>query len=468
MKFAARSGRNPLADEITVRSSATPRVNSSAQPLLPAEVSASGRALEPETRAYFEHRFGHDFSRVRVHADSAAASSASAAGAMAYTVGSDIVFGAGLYSPKSESGRTLLAHELAHVVQQQRPAGGISQSEHEYEAVTAADQAVKGEQGRVRLAARVSMQRQALPAMVPQTDLTESASPTIAAAIGSVTLDGFTTGKADISSTNRTKLEHTVETIIKLLKKYPASKIHVIGYTDAVGQENNNQALGQERADSVQAALMGLGIPEVAMQVESRGAADLLVKTTKADPRNRRVEIRFETSTMFRGAMSQGLTLTPNSGERTPSTFVPGGQGFSGLADVCVQNPTLCYGKGSVDPGGVPKLPPAALQSIPDDTPFQRMDVLGANEPYTSHGRSPQEGGDLRQTWARLYWKYRKVYGLSEELAAKAANSELSATAGKEQSRDNPNALDRGDTEMKRAYPDATTVGPASVTIFKF
>jgi hypothetical protein len=63
-------------------------------------------------------RFGHDFSRVRVHTDTTAARSAAAVSALAYTVGSDVVFAHGAYRPTTRSGAALLAHELAHVVQQ--------------------------------------------------------------------------------------------------------------------------------------------------------------------------------------------------------------------------------------------------------------------------------------------------------------------------------------------------------------
>jgi len=65
-----------------------------------------------------ESRFGHDFSRVRVHIDAQADESAQAINALAYTVGRDIVFAAGQYAPETTKGRRLLAHELAHVMQQ--------------------------------------------------------------------------------------------------------------------------------------------------------------------------------------------------------------------------------------------------------------------------------------------------------------------------------------------------------------
>jgi len=81
-------------------------------------LAAHGRPLEPALRQDMEHRFGHDFSQVKIHADGAAGQSARAVNAQAYTVGSDIVFGAGRFAPATHAGRRLLAHELTHVIQQ--------------------------------------------------------------------------------------------------------------------------------------------------------------------------------------------------------------------------------------------------------------------------------------------------------------------------------------------------------------
>jgi hypothetical protein len=79
-----------------------------------------GRSLDPNTRAFMEPRLGHDLSGVRVHTGAPAALSAQALNAQAYTVGQNIVFGAGRYVPHSPTGRQLLAHELVHVIQQNR------------------------------------------------------------------------------------------------------------------------------------------------------------------------------------------------------------------------------------------------------------------------------------------------------------------------------------------------------------
>jgi hypothetical protein len=89
-----------------------------APPVVHRTLHSSSQALDAETRAALEPRFGHNFSSVRVHTDAQAAESARAVGALAYTVGCDIVFDNGYYAPRSAEGQHLLAHELTHVVQQ--------------------------------------------------------------------------------------------------------------------------------------------------------------------------------------------------------------------------------------------------------------------------------------------------------------------------------------------------------------
>lgn len=86
--------------------------------------SATARPLPAAQRSFFESAFGQDFSQVRVHTDAGAQALAGALGAKAVTHGEDIAFGAGRYVPGSSTGRTLLAHELAHVAQQRQGGGG--------------------------------------------------------------------------------------------------------------------------------------------------------------------------------------------------------------------------------------------------------------------------------------------------------------------------------------------------------
>ncbi len=91
-------------------------------------IGGRGRPLGAGERAYFEPRLGRDLADVRVHDDAAAARSADAISARAYTHGRDVVFAAGEYRPATGEGRWLLAHELAHVVQQDGASGPIQRA----------------------------------------------------------------------------------------------------------------------------------------------------------------------------------------------------------------------------------------------------------------------------------------------------------------------------------------------------
>jgi len=101
---------------------ATPRSavedNPSAPPIVGETLRSPGHQLDRSTRAFMEQRFGHDFSKVKVHSDAHAATAAAAVNALAFTNANHIVFGAGQYAPATSWGRSLLAHELSHVVQQ--------------------------------------------------------------------------------------------------------------------------------------------------------------------------------------------------------------------------------------------------------------------------------------------------------------------------------------------------------------
>lgn len=116
-----------LPTRFTVSGAPAPIQRSSEQPTgqtdaAPASVDAvlagSGRPLEPTLRQDMEQRFGHDFSKVRLHSGAVAEQSAREVNASAYTVGHNIVFGEGQFALGTHKGRHLIAHELAHVVQQ--------------------------------------------------------------------------------------------------------------------------------------------------------------------------------------------------------------------------------------------------------------------------------------------------------------------------------------------------------------
>jgi len=141
------------ASQVTLqRSTATEECDqrSDIPPIVHEALDSSGQPLDTGTRALFEPRFGHDFGGVRVHIDSEAAESARAVNALAYTVGRDVVFGAGQFAPHSYEGRKLIAHELTHVVQQrsavQLPDGvGKTGDRYEQRADAVASRVVAGE-----------------------------------------------------------------------------------------------------------------------------------------------------------------------------------------------------------------------------------------------------------------------------------------------------------------------------------
>src|SRR5262249_558515 len=115
--------------------------HSSVPPIVHEVLHAPGQSLDAATRAFMEPRFGHDFSTLPVHTDTKAGECAAEVGAAAYTIGRQVVFAPGRYAPASAEGQALVAHELAHVIQQQTSESGrliAAPSSAEREAETAA------------------------------------------------------------------------------------------------------------------------------------------------------------------------------------------------------------------------------------------------------------------------------------------------------------------------------------------
>ncbi|WP_228538203.1 DUF4157 domain-containing protein [Nocardia sp. XZ_19_385] len=119
---------------------------------------AMGSRLSPAVAESMREAFGHNFSDVTIHTHAAAAASADAMGASAYTVGRDVVFGSGQFEPGTPEGRMLIAHELTHVVQQRDSTakGGGRNDAAEAEADAAAARVALGG-GPVRVAVRAPM-----------------------------------------------------------------------------------------------------------------------------------------------------------------------------------------------------------------------------------------------------------------------------------------------------------------------
>ncbi len=114
---AARSA-SAKVDPVQTRAGEAAQVSGTeAPPIVREALNSPGQPLDAATRAFFEPRLGRDFSEVRVHADSGAAAANQSLDAQAFAVGNRIAFGPGEFAPHTASGRSLLAHELAHVMQ---------------------------------------------------------------------------------------------------------------------------------------------------------------------------------------------------------------------------------------------------------------------------------------------------------------------------------------------------------------
>ncbi len=148
------TGATPATSTPLARRSSATTAASGHRQAVPGSVhqtlARSGEPLAPSTRAFFEPRFGHDFSRVRIHRDASAAASARDVAAHAYTVGHQVVFADGRFAPDSVAGRHLLAHELAHVVQQH---GTRPLVQREDDAAAGKQQQAERERARKRLEA---------------------------------------------------------------------------------------------------------------------------------------------------------------------------------------------------------------------------------------------------------------------------------------------------------------------------
>jgi outer membrane protein OmpA-like peptidoglycan-associated protein len=290
-------------------------------------LARAGQPIDHSTRVFLEPRFGRDLGDVQVHTDGEAAASAEALGASAFTLGRHIVFGPGQYQPENEAGRRLIAHELAHVLQARGGTGAAigsnlrlgglddpaeREADHTACAVMAGHGlALRGHDGPSGSSgsATATIRRQpappapasdaaptAAPAARPLDPVIENADPFMAAALGSTNIDGFPTGSSDLNDAQRKELQETARRINILLKKYPASTVAVIGHTDTVGTETSNMALGQARAESVDSALAGYGVPPNIMTTSSEGEGGHQAVPTKdetPEARNRRVEVRF-------------------------------------------------------------------------------------------------------------------------------------------------------------------------------
>jgi outer membrane protein OmpA-like peptidoglycan-associated protein len=317
-----------------------------------------------------EARLGEDFSGVRVHFGAEAAESAKAHGARAYAVGEDVVFGAGELRPETPRGARLLEHELGHVVEQR------------HGAPLAVNRAPEGE-GETTESLRV-----------PHLKL----DPGIGSlSLGLSTLDDFAFNKSELKPTHLAAIADVAQKLTMLQVRMPAGRVTVTGHTDLVGGEDVNIGLGRARAQAVQQALMKEGVPEGSIHVATEGKHEPIVATKRAEPRNRRVEVRF-----------QGELVTPDVGA-----------GLPGRLELGADRPTRIDLTPPVSLGTQPLVPPF-LQ--PQKLPLQRPVVppVQSQTPRLAERDQPPRPGTAGDILEALS-KTDPLKGLIEQAKEKGA-----------------------------------------------
>jgi outer membrane protein OmpA-like peptidoglycan-associated protein len=245
-------------------------------------LSSSGRPLEPTLRNDMEQRFGHDFSGVRVHTGGGAEQSARDVNAHAYTVGHNIIFGAGQFLPGTYTGRRLLAHELTHVVQQTGTQPDIAAAASAV-SVLRRQSADAGDEG-TEEPQLTRTQEIALSRNSPG-EYTSESSP--------LALSLYNYG-IDIATP---KIEHrrVLSELGRFLNATATVTVSVraIGFADASGDDRYNLKLSARRAKAVQEILQPLISQRVSVSAYGETNPAASNDTVSGRNRNRRVDLRF-------------------------------------------------------------------------------------------------------------------------------------------------------------------------------
>jgi outer membrane protein OmpA-like peptidoglycan-associated protein len=299
-------------------------------------ISSGGSPLDLETRSFFEPRFGMDFGHVRIHTCSTASQSARAIRAKAYTLGSNIVFRNGEYSPGSDSGRQLLAHELAHVAQSTNGSLRINR-------MTIYRQEEGDEEGAG--ASEAPMTR------AEEITLSRTSPGLIAGEPSPLTLSLYNFG-IDVS---QPKAEHraVLAELGRFLGAHATVRVSVrsIGFSDSSGPAEYNMGLSRRRANAVRGILDPLITQRISIAAYGETNPAASNDTVEGRNRNRRVDIRFYTDRPpgpvppRPSPVPPGETPTPVPIPEPPVPVPPGpGPGGGGDDDTtfCEDHPILC------------------------------------------------------------------------------------------------------------------------------
>ena len=268
-----------------------------------------GNPLPPASRAFFESGFGHDFAKVRIHTDARASDSARNVNARAYTVGRDIVFGRGENDPHSSAGRHLLAHELAHVVQQSGAGSagdGVtrigdandaaeSHAEHAANVVTSAHRTPALAPVATRAAQRFPLHAPSPdPAKMSRAQEVELSKTSVGQITGGLNPPMISFFNFAIDQPTLKPEHHAaIEALAAVIKRAAVTKIYIAanGHADSSGDEVENGPLSRHRAIAVQSLLEKLsGKP---IDPSWFGATQPVTSNDTVDgrSRNRRVDV---------------------------------------------------------------------------------------------------------------------------------------------------------------------------------
>ncbi len=311
-------------------------------PIVHEVLRSPGQPLDAVTRAFMEPRFGHDFSGVRVHTDAKAAESARVVNALAYTVGWDVVFGAGQYMPGNRTSRRLLVHELTHVVQQKDATlqGNLT--------VGAADDDYEREANKIADVVNNDQAQSNSPYLARQgsAHLQRTCGPTaIGTPAGCTPVSGDTLGERFLFAVNcddflrpaeQTRLELFADTIAN------GERIEIHGYASIDGDPTFNENLSCARALKAQAIiqfiLTGKGV-----------AASVSVFMHGANPGSSPAEQRsvvINRSGVVPPSPTAG-PLCPTVPASTPGTCAARNRGYCDAASCFPGNPWLACACGA-------------------------------------------------------------------------------------------------------------------------
>lgn len=409
-----------------------------------------GRPLSPAERASFEPSFGRDFSGVRVHADAEAAQAADDASANAFTVGNHIVFGAGRFKPETPQGRQLLAHELAHTVQQQGAAAsgdGVMQRQPKEEKKGIGSAPPSDD---FKVAEGVAPEDEHFLFDKDSANLSPGATESLLAKIATYTapvtveIHGYASGEGDPAYNSNLSAHRAVALKSLIASKLPpGSKVvlYARGETGKFGALENNRRAG--------------------LKITQGSDASPAINETTLDNE------AWKLTLPPLGAPPSGSSIFGNKYKLTPPLLTPP---FS------TQTPTPnLFPTSTVKPlpglGGPLAGPQAQVQpflNIPPALGQGVIDWSAVGEPFRSRGLSlsGRDGDSVLQTWTGTY-RFLLNLGFSPKIAASISDIGTAKAYDNLLSREHPTALDKMNAEwdmyLKVQHPDALNIPPIPI-----